>query len=147
MGFRSSSTTETQTEKKLFLSLVHTRSFAVPSSADPTGYYWWFTSCASYSRSGSVPLPPPLPLFFLCKRYFTAPCVLRSIYRLLYEAHKNGEIIQARLLGRCKKRRFTLLGPQSRFGGKSLGIIEVCPQIGTAVLEGFVMWERGQGYQ
>ena len=28
----------------------------------------------------------------------------------------------------------TLLGPQSRFGGKSLGIRMVCPQIGTAVL-------------
>ena len=31
----------------------------------------------------------------------------------------------------------TLLGPQSRFGGESLGIRMVCPQIGTAVLEGY----------
>ena len=30
----------------------------------------------------------------------------------------------------------TLLGPQSRFGDKSLGIVEVCPQIGAAVLKG-----------
>ena len=30
----------------------------------------------------------------------------------------------------------TLLGPQSRFGVKSLGIRMVCPQIGTAVLKG-----------
>ena len=30
---------------------------------------------------------------------------------------------------------FTLLGPQSRLGDKSLGIKLVCPQIGTAVLK------------
>ena len=32
----------------------------------------------------------------------------------------------------------TLLGPQSRFGDKSLGNIEVCPQIRTAVLTGLI---------
>ena len=32
----------------------------------------------------------------------------------------------------------TLLGPQSRFGDKSLGIRVVCPQIGTAVLRGLM---------
>ena len=32
----------------------------------------------------------------------------------------------------------TLLGPQFRFGDKSLGVRLVCPQIGTAVLKGLI---------